>query len=50
MLVTQASFLARSVLTPTKVFLQKDYVVWDWLRLGAFTGSQVSEYAQSNSS
>jgi hypothetical protein len=30
MLVTQASFLARSALTPTKVFLQKDYVVWDF--------------------
>ncbi len=48
MLANQASFLARSGLPPTKVFLQKDYAVWDWLRLGVFTGSRVSEYAQSN--
>jgi hypothetical protein len=34
MLANQASFLARSAIIPTKVFLQKDYVVWDWLRLG----------------
>jgi hypothetical protein len=48
MLANQASFLARSPLSPTTAFLQKDYVVWDWLRLGVFTGSRVSEYAQSN--
>jgi hypothetical protein len=49
MLANQASFLARSAaLNPNKVFLQKEYVVWHWLRLGVFTGSRVSEYAQSN--
>jgi hypothetical protein len=25
-----------------------EYVVWDWLRLGVFTGSRLAEYAQSN--
>jgi hypothetical protein len=29
-------------------FLGLDYVVWDWLRLGVFTGSRLAEYAQSN--
>ena len=48
MLATQASFLARLAPIPTKVFLQKAYVVWDWLRLGVFTRYRVSEYAQSN--
>jgi hypothetical protein len=48
MLANQASFLAQPALTPTKVFLQKDYAVWDWLPLGVFTGSWVSKYAQSN--
>jgi hypothetical protein len=49
MLANQASFLACSAaLPPTTFFLQNDYVVWDWLRLGVFTGSRVSKYAQSN--
>jgi hypothetical protein len=48
MLATQARFLAKSVLSPNIVFLTKEYVVWDWLRLGVFTGSRLSEYGQSN--
>jgi hypothetical protein len=28
-------------------FLGLNHVVWDWLRLGVFTGSRVAEYAQS---
>jgi hypothetical protein len=48
MLATQARFLAKSQLSLTKAFFQKEYVVWDWLRLGVFTGSRLSEYAQSN--
>jgi hypothetical protein len=28
-------------------FYSLNYVVWDWLRLGVFTGSRVAEYAQS---
>jgi hypothetical protein len=28
-------------------FYSLDHVVWDWLRLGVFTGSRVAEYAQS---
>jgi hypothetical protein len=48
MLATQARFLAQSQISQTKLFLHKEYVVWDWLRLGVFTGSRLSEYAQSN--
>jgi hypothetical protein len=48
MLSTQARFLARSALSPTNTFLSKEYAIWDWLRLGVFTGSRLSEYAQSN--
>ena len=48
MLATQARFLAGSALPLAKSFLQTEYVVWDWLRLGVFTGSRLSEYAQSN--
>jgi hypothetical protein len=29
-------------------FLGLDYAVWDWMRLGVFTGSRLAEYAQSN--
>jgi hypothetical protein len=39
MIATQARFLARSSISSTKLFLHKEYVVWDWLRLGVFTGS-----------
>jgi hypothetical protein len=48
MLATQATFLATSTLSPNKTFLTQEYVVWDWLRLGIFTGSRLSEYGQSN--
>jgi hypothetical protein len=44
---------ARTHLTPvlkgsTKQFCGLHHVVWDWLRLGVFTGSRVAEYAQTN--
>ena len=29
------------------VFYSLNHVVWDWLRLGVFTGSRVAEYAQT---
>jgi hypothetical protein len=29
-------------------FLGLDYAVWDWMRIGVFTGSRLAEYAQSN--
>jgi hypothetical protein len=48
MLATQARFLVNLQLPLITSFLQKEYVVWDWLRLGVFTGSRLSEYAQSN--
>jgi hypothetical protein len=32
---------------PLMVYASLSYVVWDWMRLGVFTGSRVSEYAQS---
>ena len=48
MLATQARFLAQSASSPASLFLTKEYVVWDWLRLGVFTGSRLSEYGQSN--
>jgi hypothetical protein len=32
----------------TTQFLGLQHVVWDWLRLGVFTGSRVAEYAQSS--
>jgi hypothetical protein len=48
MLATQARFLANLALPSMLAFLGKEYVVWDWLRLGVFTGSRLSEYAQSN--
>jgi hypothetical protein len=48
MLATQARFLATSTLPPNQTFLTQEYVVWDWLRLGIFTGSRLSEYGQSN--
>jgi hypothetical protein len=31
-----------------KRFCSLNHVVWDWLRLGVFTGSRVAEYAQTN--
>ena len=32
------------------VFLTSTYAVYDWIRLGVFTGSRISEYGQSSSS
>jgi hypothetical protein len=32
---------------PRRSFCSLNHVVWDWLRLGVFTGSRVAEYAQS---
>jgi hypothetical protein len=32
------------------VFLTAEYAVYDWVRLGVFTGSRISEYGQSSSS
>jgi hypothetical protein len=48
MLATQARFLATLAAPLITSFLHKEYVVWDWLQLGIFTGSPLSEYAQSN--
>ena len=33
----------------TLVFLTSEYAVYDWLRLGVFTGSRISEYGQTSS-
>jgi hypothetical protein len=43
----QATYLRKLMKTTPTTFFELDYVVWDWLRLGTFTGSRVSEYAQS---
>ena len=40
-----AAFQAHS--DPIRCFLGKDYAVYDWARLGIFTGFRVTEYAQS---
>ena len=48
MLATQACFLAQLQISTTRSFFQKEYVVWDWLHLGIFTGLCLSEYTQSN--
>jgi hypothetical protein len=29
-------------------FVGLEYAVWDWMRIGVFTGSRLAEYAQSN--
>jgi hypothetical protein len=47
MLRDHACMLSRHMKQLSMTFLELDYVVWDWLRLGTFTGSRVSEYAQS---
>jgi hypothetical protein len=47
MLATHSAFLAASRVDPYLRFVGSDYAVWDWLRLGIFTGSRLSEYAQS---
>ena len=47
MLVTQARHLTKRSSDPMRTYLSKPYAVWDWARLGIFTGSRLSEYAQS---
>jgi hypothetical protein len=47
MLAVQARLLFQRKTEHRYSFLGLDYVVWDWLRLGVFTGSRVAEYAQS---
>jgi hypothetical protein len=47
MLAVHAKHLLSPHPDPLTVFIGLSYVVWDWLRLGVFTGSRVSEYAQS---
>ena len=32
---------------PTSVFFDRQYCVYDWMRLGIFTGFRISEYGQS---
>ncbi len=40
-------FLKQSKRDSYAQFFSLNHVVWDWLRLGVFTGSRVAEYAQS---
>jgi hypothetical protein len=47
MLATHARHLKTLSSDPLQTFLSKSYAVWDWARLGIFTGSRLSEYAQS---
>jgi hypothetical protein len=48
MLSLHASYhLKRSHKDSFSTFFSLNHVVWDWLRLGVFTGSRVAEYAQS---
>jgi hypothetical protein len=47
MLAVHAKALRLSSEASPESFYGLPYVVWDWLRLGVFTGSRVSEYAQS---
>jgi hypothetical protein len=47
MLANQSAFLAASRVDPYLRLVGSNYAVWDWLRLGIFTGSRLSEYAQS---
>jgi hypothetical protein len=39
--------LSEAVLTDCNVFLQERWAVFDWTRLGVFTGSRLAEYGQS---
>jgi hypothetical protein len=48
MLADHASLLAKKNKVYSYSFVGLDYAVWDWLRLGVFTGSRLAEYAQSN--
>jgi hypothetical protein len=47
MLAVHAQQLLSSHSDPRRIYFSLSYVVWDWMRLGVFTGSRVSEYAQS---
>ena len=48
MLAVHAStHLASKSTASAHSFLSLHHVVWDWLRLGVFTGSRVAEYAQT---
>jgi hypothetical protein len=47
MLAVHAQELLSPKTDPLTVYTSLSYVVWDWMRLGVFTGSRVSEYAQS---
>jgi hypothetical protein len=47
MLAMHARTLTSSQRDSVASFYALDHVVWDWLRLGVFTGSRVAEYAQS---
>jgi hypothetical protein len=46
----RASLLAQSKQSSIQqVFLTSRYATYDWIRLGVFTGSRISEYGQTNS-
>jgi hypothetical protein len=47
MLATQARYLRKTSSDAFQTFQSKPYAIWDWARLGIFTGSRLSEYAQS---
>jgi hypothetical protein len=47
MLATHAKTVLKRAPDPFSSFLSLSYAVYDWLRLGVFTGSRLSEYAQS---
>jgi hypothetical protein len=48
MLQVHATMLSATASGHQTSFTGLEYVVWDWLRLGVFTGSRLAEYAQSN--
>jgi hypothetical protein len=48
MLAEHAKLLKPNTSDSCTLFYGLDHVVWDWLRLGVFTGSRVAEYAQSS--
>jgi hypothetical protein len=48
MLAVHVKTVLKCAPDPFSSFLSLPYVVYDWLRLGVFTGSRLSEYAQSN--
>jgi hypothetical protein len=48
MLAVHATSVLQCAPDPYFSYLSLPYAVYDWLRLGVFTGSRLSEYAQSN--